>query len=783
MVRRRLIAFAVLCAALVPGAGFAAPQRSFDELTASAIVISDHTGASFQLVRDAVEASGARGLQMFPPDAIFGYFSDRPSPSLAAGIPVAVCFTRDELAGTGLDPIVEKVVGDLLEQDESFPKAAAAAGSPLGDVPFEDVMLRGDPNLIRAATPSGPRRGAPMEITDRGPQQNSEFMIGSVLINVIFPESKGGDENWTDQEIADALSAMSLGLSQYVQRALWVDLSFMYNYRNFKRVPVSMEPIESSMGTDPIWMGEALAELGYHDGAYMGAHELNNHARDSLKTEWVFTAFIADMSNHYNPDPPSPDPGCWGGAGYVAYSYLGGPYLLVPYPACRYGYGLGFGRVFIHEMSHTFWALDEYESAGVSCNDKSGYLAIPNRNTLFQPCIETVPCIMQTASPPFSEPQPICEYTQGQVGLYDEKDEHNQSYPDNIPDIYDVAPTVEFLNVPGITSDTLLPGEAFLLSVRARNGAVPNTNPQEDPAYRVSYAPYIKSGEISINGQPYEDIKPSDGKWNSANELIAVELQGGFDPGVNTIKIRVKNRVELGAEATKSVFVIGLRYFNTSATAENGAIRIGWTTAAEVFGADFDVIRSDLSAGELDRVIGNVAIADEEGTDRRGYSFLDTDVLPGHEYRYRVNGKFTIDFRGEIHSYEFPSGEFVKTAVIPIEKSFVSNLLPNPTTGRTSFTVDVPRSYRDMSGSREPAGSGAAAAPASIEVRTRVEINVYNVAGQRVRNIYADSRFGGVTTFTWDGADTSGRLVPSGVYFLQVKAGNDEDVRKIVILR
>lgn len=109
------------------------------------------------------------------------------------------------------------------------------------------------------------------------------------------------------------------------------------------------------------------------------------------------------MSAHYG-DPGNYNPSsCWGGAGYVAYSYLGGPFMVTPYPACRYGYGLGFGRVFIHEMSHGFWALDEYPSAATPCNEKSGYLAVPTMNTLYTlsgtTCIPTVPCIMQTASP------------------------------------------------------------------------------------------------------------------------------------------------------------------------------------------------------------------------------------------------------------------------------------------------------------------------------------------------------------------------------------------------
>ncbi|MCX5752240.1 MAG: hypothetical protein NTW97_01205, partial [Candidatus Krumholzibacteria bacterium] len=375
MVRYRRICALFFIASLVSGACFAASYRSYDELNAVAIVISDHELATFAGARAIVESAGAYGVQMFPPNAIFGYFPVRPEHSAFAGLDVELCFARGDLMGKGLDGIVQRVVGDLFDQKGILQAA------PLEETgPFEDRLLRVPEEIIRATMPArdGPLRVSPMELADRSIQENSEFLVGSVLVNVIFPESAGSSEDWTEEEIAGAISGIALGLSQYMQKTLWFnDLSFIYNYSDFRRVPVSREPIESNSDSiDAIWMGEALSNIGYPGGARFGAHHLNNAARNTFKTDWVFTAFIADMSNHYSASPPSPDPGCWGGAGYVAYSYLGGPYLLVPYPACRYGYGLGFGHVFIHEMSHTFWALDEYASAETHCADKSGYLAV-----------------------------------------------------------------------------------------------------------------------------------------------------------------------------------------------------------------------------------------------------------------------------------------------------------------------------------------------------------------------------------------------------------------------
>ncbi|HVO77219.1 MAG TPA: hypothetical protein VMT60_04470, partial [Candidatus Bathyarchaeia archaeon] len=239
---------------LIGGVCHGATYRSYDDLNAAAIIISDHTRATFERARAIAEASGARGLQMYPAEAIFGYFTARPDPSIFKGLSVELAFSRDDLVGKGLDGIVEKVVGDLFSRKEILMSAPPPSGEP-----FNDRVLRVPGDIIRATTPVGPRSGSPMQLADRGIQQNSEFMIGSVCINVIFPESVGHDEDWTDEDISAALSAISLGIEQYMEKALWVDLSFVYNFKNFKYVPVTMEPIESNMSTDPIWIAQALA--------------------------------------------------------------------------------------------------------------------------------------------------------------------------------------------------------------------------------------------------------------------------------------------------------------------------------------------------------------------------------------------------------------------------------------------------------------------------------------------------------------------------------------------
>ncbi len=71
----------------------------------------------------------------------------------------------------------------------------------------------------------------------------------------------------------------------------------------------------------------------------------------------------------------------------------------------------------------------------------------------------------------------------------------------------------------------------------------------------------------------------------------------------------------------------------------------------------------------------------------------------------------------------------------------------------------------------------------SLEAPAVVELAVYDVSGRRVALIERSSRGPGEHVRAWDGRDDSGRRLASGVYFLRLRAGRTEAVRKIVILR
>jgi hypothetical protein len=60
---------------------------------------------------------------------------------------------------------------------------------------------------------------------------------------------------------------------------------------------------------------------------------------------------------------------------------------------------------------------------------------------------------------------------------------------------------------------------------------------------------------------------------------------------------------------------------------------------------------------------------------------------------------------------------------------------------------------------------------------------VYDLAGHEVRTLVNSSFGTGEHTVTWNGLGNDGNLMPSGVYFYRLEAGEFSETRKLVLLK
>lgn len=64
-----------------------------------------------------------------------------------------------------------------------------------------------------------------------------------------------------------------------------------------------------------------------------------------------------------------------------------------------------------------------------------------------------------------------------------------------------------------------------------------------------------------------------------------------------------------------------------------------------------------------------------------------------------------------------------------------------------------------------------------------VQLKIYNILGQAVRNLIKEQQPAGVHRMVWDGKNDNGRQMPSGVYIYQIKAGDFEQSKKMILLK
>ena len=72
----------------------------------------------------------------------------------------------------------------------------------------------------------------------------------------------------------------------------------------------------------------------------------------------------------------------------------------------------------------------------------------------------------------------------------------------------------------------------------------------------------------------------------------------------------------------------------------------------------------------------------------------------------------------------------------------------------------------------------------SIGEPARVKLQIFNVAGQRVRTLVDEERSSGIyNDVTWDGRDSDGRPVASGIYFCRLTAKDFTQTKKMILLK
>jgi hypothetical protein len=223
-----------------------------------------------------------------------------------------------------------------------------------------------------------------------------------------------------------------------------------------------------------------------------------------------------------------------------------------------------------------------------------------------------------------------------------------------------------------------------------------------------------------LSSGPY-DLAPGD---SFAVAYAAVAGEGLTDILVNASQAR--SRLPVAVAPT---------FFEISVVDEG--VELVWEMDGFV---EFDISRSEDLEGEY----GLVNRAPITCSSR--CRFMDSDVLPGRTYHYRLHS-----------AGRTLAGPVVVETPPPFKAGLLPNY-PNPFSPKTTIVLELPR-------------------------ESRVEVTIYDLRGRRVRDLYSGSAPAGRTEIDWDGRNNAGQETAAGIYFCRFKVGSYLFSRKMVLLR
>jgi hypothetical protein len=183
-----------------------------------------------------------------------------------------------------------------------------------------------------------------------------------------------------------------------------------------------------------------------------------------------------------------------------------------------------------------------------------------------------------------------------------------------------------------------------------------------------------------------------------------------------------------------------------SATYDEGSsgVVLEWRLADVGVDMRFYVLRSD-AAGSSYHELQNAHV---EGTDM-AYAFRDGAVEPGAWYRYRVD---VTDELGRRTLFE------TATIEVPVVSLTLYQAVPNPFNPHTTIAYAIPKAGH-------------------------VTLGIYDARGGLVRRLVDEIQAAGLKEATWDGRDSRGERVSSGVYFSRLELDGRSQSRKITVLK
>ncbi|MCF7920169.1 MAG: Ig-like domain-containing protein [Candidatus Cloacimonetes bacterium] len=190
-----------------------------------------------------------------------------------------------------------------------------------------------------------------------------------------------------------------------------------------------------------------------------------------------------------------------------------------------------------------------------------------------------------------------------------------------------------------------------------------------------------------------------------------------------------------------------------------------WTTLSEINNSGWNIYRN-IEENINSSVMLNTQLVSGAGctTELTSYQYIDEyDFVNGETYFYWLE---SVSYSGLTETYgpitlTIPEAGNNENPMIPLVYGLIGNY-PNPFNPKTTLSF-------------------------CLEEPCYVTIDIYNLKGQKIRNLFEDdidgSNLDKVINITWDGNNLQGNQVATGIYLAVMKYGSKLEICKLMLLK
>ena len=193
-------------------------------------------------------------------------------------------------------------------------------------------------------------------------------------------------------------------------------------------------------------------------------------------------------------------------------------------------------------------------------------------------------------------------------------------------------------------------------------------------------------------------------------------------------------------------------------------------------------------SSQVSATIHNVSIVDF------AFNPQSTNVTAGDSVKWTNNGSFdhtSTSDSGVWNSGTIPPGssftrQFSTPGSFPyhcaIHTTMQATVIVSPTSVGDGNSSNFPRDYSLNQNFPNPFNSSTLISY-YLPKKGKVNLEVYNILGQRIRILAEKEEEPGLKIISWEGEDDRGLSVPTGIYFYRLTAQDFVDTKKMVYLK